>query len=262
MTTSELFLSEDEIKSFLFEFSQDSDFTYGYTDEEFGISPYITFYIYHQEDEVEVVANKVIDIYEEFENEIIDKSFKLRYRDTGVWKNSTKWKPSRKKMIEEMHESYKKYFVYFIAATTGDSDIQSPRWALQSNIRDDGSRYSSLKLSFGDKWFRENKNRWYTFVKECLIKLNPIQAYSGYEIGSTAQFPIISPEFEIAERIFSNYFYGLDIDHPGNMSHTHNNLDGYINSSDLGAGLRTPTWCFLLSPYWIDQLGLSEEQIR
>lgn len=38
MTTSELFLSEDEIKSFLFEFNQDSDFTYGYTDEEFGIS--------------------------------------------------------------------------------------------------------------------------------------------------------------------------------------------------------------------------------
>ena len=30
----------------------------------------------------------------------------------------------------------------------------------------------------------------------------------------------------------------------------------------LGGGIRTPTWCFLLSHYWLDKLGLSEEEIR
>ncbi|MEQ1325063.1 hypothetical protein ABLU21_16285, partial [Acinetobacter soli] len=218
----ELFLSQDEVLAYITDFNHDSDHIYGYEKEEFGISPYIAFYIYHEEDEVEVVANQIIDIYEKFENIIIDKPFKLRYRDTGVWKNAMKWKPSRQKMIEEMLQSYKKYFVYFIGATTGDSGVQSARWALQAIIRDNGSRYSSLKLSFGDKWFRENKNRWYTFVKECLIKLNPIQVYSGYEIGGTpASFNYNSPEFETTERIFSDYFYGLDIDHPSNMSFSH-----------------------------------------
>ncbi len=263
MSTSETFLNNEEILELVRDIPNDTSIIYGEEDQEFGICPYITFYIYHHEDEVEVVANKIIDIYEEFENEIIDKSFRLRYRHkTSIWKKAEKWQRTRQEMIDEMHESYKKYFVYFIAATTGDSDTQSARWALQSNIRDNGSRYSSLKLSFGDKWFRENKNRWYTFVKECLIKLNPIQAYSGYEIGNTAQFPMVSPEFETTERIFSDYFYGLDIDHPSNMSFSHDDADDLIYAPSLAVGIRTPTWCFLLSPYWIDQLGLSEEQIR
>jgi hypothetical protein len=165
-------------------------------------------------------------------------------------------------MIEQMHEGYKKYFVYFIAATTADSPIQSARWAFCAQISDDNnSRYTTLKLSFGEKWYREHKSKWYQFVQHCLIKLNPIQAYSGYEIGNSTNFNIVSPEFETAERIFSNYFYGLDIDHP-NMNHSHDDLEGFIYTPSLAAGLRTPTWCFLLSPYWLDKLGLSEEQIR
>ncbi len=257
----ELFLSQDEVLAYITDFNHDSDHIYGYEKEEFGISPYIAFYIYHEEDEVEVVANQIIDIYEKFENIIIDKPFKLRYRDTGVWKNAMKWKPSRQKMIEEMLQSYKKYFVYYIGATTGESPNQSSRWAFCAQIFEGDSSYTTLKLSFGDKWFRENKEKWYTFVKECLIKLNPIQAYSGYEIGTTTNFNYISPEFETAERIFSDYFYGLDIDHP-NMNHSHDDPDGFIYTPSLAAGIRTPTWCFLLSPYWIDQLRLSEEQIR
>lgn len=55
----ELFLSQDEILAYITDFNHDSDHIYGYEKEEFGISPYITFYIYHQEDEVEVVANKI-----------------------------------------------------------------------------------------------------------------------------------------------------------------------------------------------------------
>ena len=262
----ELFLSEEEVVDYIAEFKKDSDHIYGYEQEEFGIAPYITFYIYHQDDKVEEVANKAIDVYEAFENEIIDRPFKLRYRKAkdgaSTWKKAEKWKKTRQEMIEQMHEGYKKYFVYFIAATTADSPIQSARWAFCAQISDDNnSRYTTLKLSFGEKWYREHKSKWYQFVQHCLIKLNPIQAYSGYEIGNSTNFNIVSPEFETAERIFSNYFYGLDIDHP-NMNHSHDGLDGFIYTPSLAAGIRTPTWCFLLSPYWIDKLGLSEEKIR
>ncbi|MBJ9721112.1 DUF3396 domain-containing protein [Acinetobacter calcoaceticus] len=264
MSTSETYLNDEEIFELVRDIPLDTSIIYGEEDQEFGICPYITFYIYHQDDEVEDVANKIIDIYEEFENEIIDKLFKLKYRcNSSAWKKADKWQRTRQQLLDEMYESYKKYSVYFIAATTADSPVQSARWALQGIIRNNGLRYSSLKLSFNEKWYKEHKKHWYQFVQQCLIKLNPIQAYSGYEIGGTpASFNYNSPEFEIVERIFSDYFYGLDIDHPSNMSHTHDDPDGFIYTPSLAAGIRTPTWCFLLSPYWIDKLGLSEEQIR
>ncbi|NUF15772.1 type VI immunity family protein [Acinetobacter lactucae] len=265
MSTSETFLNDEEIFELVRDIPLDTSIIYGEEDQEFGICPYITFYIYHQDNEVNEVANKIIDLYEEFENEIIDKPFKLRYRKSksgaSTWKKSERWKQTRQEMIEQMYESYKKYFVYYIAATTGDSPVQSARWAFCAQIFEGDSSYSTVKLSFGDKWFRENKNKWYAFIKKWLIKLNPIQAYSGYEIGITTNFNYVSPEFETVERIFSDYFYGLDIDHP-NMNHSHDDPDGFIYTPSLAAGIRTPTWCFLLSPYWIEKLGLSEEQIR
>ena len=263
MSTTETFLSHEEIHELTRDMREDTSIIYGEEDQEFGITPYITFYIYHQDEEVEQLANQIIDIYEEFEQKIIDKSFKLKYRcKTSAWKKAEKWQRTREELLDEMRQGFKKYFVYFIAATTGDSDNQSARWALQSNIRDNGLRYSSLKLSFSEKWYKAHRTHWDQFVEKCLTKLKPIQAYSGYEIGNTAQFPMISPEFEIVERIFADYFYGLDIDHPSNMSHSHDNPYDYIDLSVLGGGIRTPTWCFLLSPYWLEKLGLTEAQIR
>ena len=78
MSTSEVFLSEQEISDFVKEFYKDCDYIYGYEQEEFGICPYVTFYIDHQEYEVETIAHKIINIYEEFEKKFIDKTFKLR----------------------------------------------------------------------------------------------------------------------------------------------------------------------------------------
>lgn len=262
MSMSERFLSDQEVFELVRDIPNDTSIIYGEEDQEFGICPYITFYIYHQENQVEDIANKIIDIYEEFEERIIDKPFKLRYRDTRAWKNANKWKPSRQAMLDEMQISYKKYFYYFIAATTGDSAVQSARWVFNAQICDNEAfSYTSVKLSFGDRWYRENKIKWFNFVQKCLMKLNPIQAYSGYEIGSATSFSIVSPEFETVERIFSDYFYGLDIDH-SNMNSSHFDQDGFVDLSTLSSGIRTPTWCFLLSPYWLEKLELTEKQIR
>ncbi len=59
MNDEELFLSQDEVTDYIAEFKKDSYHTYGYEQEEFGICPYITFYIYHQDNEVEEIANKI-----------------------------------------------------------------------------------------------------------------------------------------------------------------------------------------------------------
>ena len=79
MSTSEKFLSEDEIFELTRDFSLDTSFIYGEEHQEFGVSPYINFYIHHQDHKVEDIPHKIIDIYEEFENDIIDKPFKLRH---------------------------------------------------------------------------------------------------------------------------------------------------------------------------------------
>ena len=261
MSTSEAYLNEEEIFELIRDIPHDTSIIYGEKDEEFGVTPYITFYIHHNEDEVDNMAHKIIDIYEEFENDIIDKPFKLRYCDSGTWKKAIKWQPTRQQLIDEMHQSYKKYFIYYISATTGDSPSQSASWAFESSVRELKTRYTVVKMNFDDVWYQENKSRWYSFVQKCLLKLKPFQAYSGYEIGNSTNFNVVSPEFETVERIFSDYFYGLDIDHP-NMTHSHDDPDGFINLSSLASGIRTPTWCFLLSAYWIDKLGLTEQQIR
>ncbi|WPH13804.1 hypothetical protein [Variovorax paradoxus] len=66
------------------------------------------------------------------------------------------------------------------------------------------------------------------------------------------------------ERICADYFYGIDIDHPFKMGFHANVPDetGIVLPSDLGAGLRPPTWCFMLSPIWQRKLGKPEHQIR
>lgn len=262
MSTSEIFIDDNEIFELIRDIPHDTSIIYGQEDEEFGVSPYISFYVFHKNDEIEDIAHKIIDIYEEFENNVIDKNFKRRYRDTGTWKDATKWQPTRQQLINEMYESYKKYSVYYIAATTSVAPTQSARWAFCAQISDrNTSRYTTVKMNFDDTWYRKNKELWYNFVQKCQLKLKPFQAYSGYEIGNTTDFNVVSPEFETVERIFSDYFYGLDIDHP-NMGHSHNDPDDFIYLPSLAAGIRTPTWCFLLSAYWMEKLGLTEQQIR
>ncbi|WP_215900163.1 type VI immunity family protein, partial [Acinetobacter sp. TUM15053] len=187
----------------------------------------------------------------------------LFYRnEDSHWKKIVKKKPNKKDIITDVTKALESDLFYFMGASSADSNLQSAQWAYSAMLSQ-ASAYSYLKITFSSKWYKNNKNKWEEFVERCLKEFNPIQSYSGYEIGNSTQLSSISPEFETAERIFTDYFYGLDIDHPAAMAfHSHYDEDGFEYLPVLGAGLRTPTWCFLLSPYWIEKLGLSEEQIR
>ena len=129
MSTSQLYLSKQEIEELVRDIPQDTSILYGEENQEFGVCPYVTFYICNK-DCVEIL-NKVVAIYIEFENSIIDKPFQLRFRsDTEVWKKADKWIRSRDEMLTEMTTVYKKHFIYYVGATSAESPNQSARWVL------------------------------------------------------------------------------------------------------------------------------------
>lgn len=123
--------------------------------------------------------------------------------------------------------------------------------------------YSPLKLTFRHKWYNQNKARWQAFVKECISQLQPEHCYSGFEVGNGGFNFLGAYESDVLERICADYFYGMDIDHLSKMGfHPYWQKDGKSDGSDLGAGIRTPTWCFLLSPVWLAKLGKTEADVR
>lgn len=67
MSTAELFLEPHEIEEFIQETKDHPQWFYGYEGQELGISPYVSFYVYHQPEEYMAVAEKFIAIWERFQ---------------------------------------------------------------------------------------------------------------------------------------------------------------------------------------------------
>lgn len=112
-------------------------------------------------------------------------------------------------------------------------------------------------MNYRHAWYKasvENQKTWHQYMLDCLTILQPMHAYSGFEIA-TAPWGVVGAEkYTSLEKIASEYYYGLDIDHPLDMGfHRHFNTDGYVNYSVLGAGIKAPVWQFLLSPYWLEK---------
>lgn len=283
MSTAELFMDAKEVEEFIRDTLEDDALcTYSIDDgPEYGICPYITFYIYHKPEDYLPLADKMIGIYGEF-SKLIDEPFQL------VWKADTQdWLPAGDKRLpklEDLPALARKLRAddrpFWIDATDQDTEADSARWAFCARVRDGGMRYTTLKLTFRHKWYNRNQARWQAFVKGCIAQLQPEHCYSGFEVGNGGFAILGAYESDVMERICADYFYGMDIDHTTNMgSHSfsyHRDdpifdpelVEGddpsekYDNPTMLGAGLRTPTWCFLLTPFWRAKLGKSEAQIR
>ncbi len=280
MSTADLFLEPDEIEEFIQETLADDLLLWiGDEGREIGLCPYITFYVYHTPADYISVADKMIAIYEAFEK-MVDEPFKL------VWKDDTQdWLPAGdKRLLKDLHAQAIKckndLTMFEIGATDQDTVSTTARWAISGTADDGIMAYSRLKLTFRHKWYNRNTARWQAFVKECIASLQPEQCYSGFEVGNGDFNFLGAYECDVLERICADYFYGMDIDHPMRMSpHSYRYhrddalfypelVEGddpsqkYTDPTDLGAGLRTPTWCFLLTPYWRAKLGKSEAEVR
>jgi hypothetical protein len=283
MSTAELFLEPDEIEEFISDtLSDDLLHKIGEEGSEIGLCPYISFYIYHTPDDYLPLADKMIAIYAAF-TKLMDEPFQL------VWKDDTQdWLPTGDKRLppmEALHATARKQLAdvreFWIRATDQQNTSATARWAIDGEICDGGMRYTTLKLTFRHKWYNHNKSRWQAFVKDCITQLQPEHCYSGFEVGNGGFNILGAYETDVLERICADYFFGMDIDHTTRMgSHSFcyhrddpifdpeaieglNNLpEKYTNPSNLGAGLRTPTWCFLLPPFWLAKLGKTAAEVR
>ncbi|ATE61634.1 hypothetical protein [Thauera sinica] len=254
MSTSELYLTDEEIAEFIAETKKGYGYTYGYEDQEYGVCPFITFYVYHHDAQFLSLCDKMIDLHHRLER-MIDSPYRKVWKDaTQVW-----FKASDKRLPTDLRAEARKALdqgkEFWVRATDMDSPLASARWAIDAQVTNCSAMdYTTLKITFRHSWYVEHRREWREFVLACLHLLEPEQCYSGFEIGNTGAY-----ESDVLERICADHFYGLDIDHPGDMGFQyHRNEKGWVNPARLGAGLRTPTWGFLLSPHWFDKLGLDE----
>jgi hypothetical protein len=264
MSTTEQFISPQDVDLLVADsLSSDWLFTYGDEGREIGLAPYITFYIHHHDESGYMQLVRTFEeIYNTFESTIIDEPFAviskgddwLRAGDPLLAQtNLEKLALQRRENLHAMN----------FGATDEESNARTARWTFMARVTPylwDG--YATLKLSFRLKWYRQNQDKWHTFVKDCLHRLTPEHCYSGFEVGN-GDFNILgSFEADVLERVLSDRLYGMDIDHASKMGYHHFGPNEFRSLSILGAGIRTPTWCFMLSPYWQAKLGKTEAEIR
>ena len=279
----ELYMDEEEISDFIAETldrQRDHEmYSYGYEGEEYGVCPFIVFYIHSHNygvsgvdsdgdklfynDDFLPLCDEVNELYQELQT-LIDAPFlKCLDNRTNEWVKATPKNMSRKEIRKQIELITDGVSDAEIGATDQENYGASARWAIRAKITNQPRMYyTTMKITFRDKWYRENRQVWQDFVHKWIRRLQPEHCYSGYEIGTTAGY-FGTYESDITERICADYFYGLDVDHPWNMSaHSHDKENGYAENACLGAGLRTPTWSFLLSPLWRNKLGKSVEEVK
>lgn len=265
MSTSELYLTEEEIQEFVADTRAETQTFYGYEGQEYGVCPYLTFYIYHSKDDFLDVCHEVIELHQELQG-LIDLPYKMVYNSkTQNWVKATPEKLGRDMLQQHANLHAKDGFEsLWLGATDKTSPAASARWAIFAVVDDvPVMGYTTVKITFRDSWYRNNKTTWHAFVERWLNRLRPEQCYSGYEIGTTTIGAMGAYESDVMERICADHFYGLDVDHPQvNGFHFNDDEDGYVNHSCIGSGIRTPTWCFLLSPLWRNKLGKSVAEVK
>ncbi|MDC5250206.1 hypothetical protein NRA59_07710 [Acinetobacter baumannii] len=233
----------------------------------YGIGPYVSFYVYHSAEEATQLINKFIKIFNEF-NQIKDEewvSFKHPVKDIFV-----KAENAQTLLVDLEKTCQKQYakddFLSFAATVSDDTEISSAVWAYYFRVTPHPDTYGVLKMNFRYAWYiasQENKEKWHQFVEHCIHTLKPRHTYSGFEIAQATSLHLGSYEINSLEKIVTQAFYGVDIDHPGfNGSNTHDDPDGYVNERKLGSGIRTPVWSFLLDPYWIAKLDKTIGEIK
>ncbi|WP_288390823.1 hypothetical protein [uncultured Acinetobacter sp.] len=233
----------------------------------YGIGPYVSFYVYHSVEEASKLITHFVEIFNEF-NQMKNEewvSFKHPVKDIFIKAENAQT------LLEDLEPACQRQyarddFLSFAATASDDTEISSAIWAYYFRVTPYPDTYSVLKMNFRYAWYiasQENKEKWQQFVERCIDKLKPRHTYSGFEIAQAASLHLGSYEINSLEKIVTQAFYGVDIDHPSfNGSNTHDDPDGYVNERKLGSGIRTPVWSFLLDPYWIAKLDKTAEEIK
>lgn len=241
----------------------------GYEGEDaYGIGPYVSFYVYHSEEEAPQLINKFIEVFNRFSQIKNEEWTHFIHPIKDVFVKAEK----AETLLTDLNEICQRQYqntgsVYFTATVSDDTEISSAVWSYSMTIAERPfMRYSHLKINFRYAWYiesQENKEKWHQFVEHCIDTLKPRHTYSGFEIAQAASMHLGSYEINSLEKIVAQAFYGVDLDHPDfNGTHDHKRTDDYIDYQGLGSGIRTPVWSFLLDPYWIAKLDKTAEEIK
>ena len=262
--STQAYYTSDEILDYISHVNQAEGMgVIGYDGGDFyGTAPYFSCYVLFEEDQANNLIKSMIQLFHRFskiKNEPWTWFGDLNYEEM-VQADKFDLKNLEKNCLERFDQ---KGYLTFRASTSIDSEYSSAVWGLEfrMNFRAEMS-YATFKVNFRNAWYKNNKENWHDYIAHCLNILKPMHAYSGFEIATAPMGHIGSYAYSILEKIASDYFYGLDIDHPLSMGqHNHFDSDGYVNSSALGAGIKTPVWQFLLSPYWLEKLAKSVDEV-
>ncbi len=232
----------------------------------YGVGPYFSCYVLFEEDQANNLIKKFIQLFKRF-SEIKNEPW--------TWFSDIYYErmiPADKFSIGTLEQDVlslfdKDGYLTFNASTSIDSEYSSAVWGLEFKISfRPEMRYACFKVNYRHAWYKanvENQKTWHQYMLDCLNVLQPMHAYSGFEIATAPLGVVGAEKYTSLEKIASEYYYGLDIDHPLDMSfHDHFDTDGYVNYSVLGAGIKTPVWQFLLSPHWLEKLGKSIHDIK
>jgi hypothetical protein len=224
MSTTELYLDDEEIANFIRETKIAPQYFYGYEGEEYGVCPYITFYILHKKEGLtedkngglvkdeafERLSGHMIDAFESLQK-LMDRPFrKILKSSTEVWfKAGDKRLPTD--LLAEAKKAEERGKEFWIQATDKDNPASSARWAIDAQVaRNPYMRFTTLKITFRHEWYQSHQAQWHAFVQQLIGILQPEQCYSGFEIGNTAGGYGGSYEAGVMERICTNHFYGVD----------------------------------------------------
>lgn len=218
-----------------------------------GLCPYVTFYVRHRPDQQWLVAERMLAVAREFAT-LADLPFRaIRDEADGHW-----WH-SRDGTLPEGLEARARDFCnrgerVLLEATDRFTPADSARWAIALQVGTDPLRYAFLKLTFRQRWHTTHAASWQDFVIRAITRLQPEHCYSGFEIGNGGFEQAAPPWQGILEQMCGKRLLGMDIDHPVRMAVHSRNRAGWLHPVGLGAGLRTPSWCFLVAPQWLERL--------
>jgi len=103
MSTSELYLTEEEIANFIHETKQSPQYFYGYEGQEYGVCPFLTMYIVHKPEDFENMAHHMIDVHNLLRG-MIDSPYRM------IWKDSTevRLKAGDRRLPADLYEEVRK----------------------------------------------------------------------------------------------------------------------------------------------------------
>jgi hypothetical protein len=255
MSTTHSVFTQEELEEFVRLLKEWPACYYGDEDATYRVSPFTSFYFLYDTKNYMATQLLMVDIHEEFER-MVGKPYVI-----ATHPSSERPHPYGSKRLPDLREFARKLDVnesFLFSFTDEKNHRSSPTtgenyWKKRGYWNDapdyQDKSYSTIQLYYRWSWWLEHQTEWRRFVLSVMERLEVHQAYSGFAISTPLELGCRS-EIAVWERALTPYFYGLDID------------SYYGMDNELTHGVRPPTWGFLLSDYWREQLSLSRTAVK